>query len=59
MDGRDGWTVRPFRLVPVSYIEEGNFKVPADKPLKGNQVAQVQTQPASAAELLDDEDLPF
>lgn len=59
MDGREGWIVRPFRPVPVSYIEEGDFKVPADKPLKGNQAAQVQTQPANAAGLLDDDDLPF
>lgn len=33
-DGKSGWSVRPFRAISVDSVEDGNFTIPKDKPLK-------------------------
>lgn len=33
-EGKTGWTVRPFKATSVDAVQDGNFTVPKDKPLK-------------------------
>lgn len=35
-NGKHGWAVRPFRAASVEAIREGDFEIPADKPLKNS-----------------------
>jgi len=54
-DGKHGWAVRPFRAMSVDTVRNGEYTLPADKPLPN-------TAPAAATftELSDDDgELPF
>ena len=33
-NGKSGWTAKPFRAISVDSVEDGNFTIPKDKPLK-------------------------
>lgn len=33
-NGKSGWTAKPFRAISVDSVEDGNFTIPNDKPLK-------------------------
>lgn len=33
-EGKTGWAVRPFRAICVDAVEDGNYTLPKDKPLK-------------------------
>ena len=38
-NGKSGWSVRPFRAISVDSVEDGNFTVPKDKPLKNKNTS--------------------
>lgn len=59
-DGRTGWAVRPFRACSVDTVIDGDYRLPADKPLKENASAAPSAS-ASAFTAFDsnDEELPF
>lgn len=55
--GKQGWTVRPFRAISADTVRDGEYTLPKDKPLKNKPTA------ASAASNgyvdVEDDDLPF
>lgn len=68
-NNKTGWTVRPFKAISVDSVEDGNFTLPKDKPLKNKT-----TSTASANSIFtfggnsfndfaitddDDDELPF
>lgn len=59
MDGRSGWTTKPFKLVPAADIRENRFKVPNDKPLKKKTYAKPAPGPEAFEEIPAMDDLPF
>lgn len=64
MNGRSGWTVRPFRAISADSVRSGDFTLPKDKPLKNKSTysgyTDFQTAPGQTfTELNDDGDLPF
>lgn len=60
-NGRTGWAVRPFRACPVDTVQDGDYKLPPDKPLKGPPSSA--TPGASSGAFTDynanEDDLPF
>lgn len=69
-NGKHGWAVRPFRAISVDSLRSGDFRLPADKPLKNKSSADsyggfgdysYPAAPAENFEVLtgDDEELPF
>lgn len=53
---RTGWSTKPFAVLSIGDIKDGNFKMPKDKPLKGKTVS------ANHFASFDDDDdgeLPF
>lgn len=58
VDGNTGWSTECCSLDSVEDIQNGNFKMPKDKPLKKKAVA-MPAAPVVNFEEIDDEDLPF
>lgn len=60
-NGRTGWAVRPFRACSVDTVQDGDYKLPPDKPLKGSPSSA--TPGASSGAFTDynanEDDLPF
>lgn len=61
-----GWTVRPFKTISVDRVREGDFTLPADKPLKNKSTSGGSNIDDLAKfgnvkfeEMDDDGDLPF
>ena len=38
-NGKSGWTAKPFRAISVDSVEDGNFTIPKDKPLKNKSTS--------------------
>ena len=65
-NGRTGWSVRPFRALSVDRVADGDYTLPADKPLKNKQTETAdafpspQTGTAETFETLEDDgQFPF
>ena len=65
-EDRHGWTVRPFKTISVDRVREGDFTLPADKPLKnkstigGSSIDDLaKFNNVKFEEMDDDGDLPF
>lgn len=62
-EGKHGWKVRPFRSMSVDRVRDGDFTIPADKPLSGSSSHRdaLQDRIASAGfhEYEGEEKLPF
>jgi hypothetical protein len=58
-DGNTGWTTECCRCVAVRKIQEGDYTVPADKPLKKKQEGAATVTPQAADEIISDSELPF
>lgn len=65
-DGKTGWAVRPFRATSVETVQDGDYTLPKDKPLKNRPVDNYGAAPAAPAtsggfyDMPDNEDeLPF
>lgn len=67
-EGKNGWTVRPFRAISVESVRDEDFTLPKDKPLKNKTAFGYQdmgyrsyTNSAPGFNALDesDSDLPF
>lgn len=67
-EGKNGWTVRPFRAISVESVRDEDFTLPKDKPLKNKTASGYQdmgygsyTNSAPGFNALDesDSDLPF
>lgn len=61
MNGKSGWSVRPFRAVSADKVRSGDITLPKDKPLKNKANATVvDTYSADDFAPIDDgDDLPF
>lgn len=64
MNGRSGWTVRPFRAISVDSVRDESYTLPKEKPLKNKSsyggFTDFNADPApSFTELSDDGELPF
>ena len=55
-DGRNGWTVRPFKFIEAERVKNGKFRMPNDKPLNNKSVSDNKN---SIDISMADEDLPF
>lgn len=53
---RTGWSTRPFSVIPIGDIRDGNYKTPNDKPLKEKPVSTNNFTPLDDD---DDGDVPF
>lgn len=62
-EGKTGWAVRPFRATSVETVQDGDYTLPKDKPLKNKSVDNYNTAPAAQGGFVplneDDEELPF
>lgn len=59
-NGRNGWTARCCKFVPVDSIRQADYIVPDDKPLKnGSSAAPSSTSSYTQVEEEDPDDLPF
>lgn len=58
VNGNTGWSTECCSLDSVEDIQNGNFKMPKDKPLK-KKAAPAVVAPVINFEEIDDEDLPF
>ena len=60
-NGKTGWKAAPFRIIDIDAVYDGQFKIPADKPLEKSSSVYAPASSSSATfeELTDDEDLPF
>ena len=60
-DGKTGWAVRPFRAISTDSVRNGDYTLPADKPLKNKAAADGgEYNPGGFSEIKDDDgDLPF
>lgn len=65
-NGRTGWSVRPFRALSVDRVADGDYTLPADKPLKNKQTETADDFPlphtsttSTFEPLEDDGQLPF
>lgn len=62
-EGKTGWAVRPFRATSVDTVQDGDYTLPKDKPLKSRPVDNYGASPAAQSSFvpLDDseEELPF
>lgn len=65
-NGKTGWSVRPFRALSVDRVADGDYTLPADKPLKNKQTETADAFPSqhtsttSTFETLEDDgQLPF
>lgn len=54
-NGKTGWTVKPFRPISISTVQDGSYRIPDDKPLRGDAY---EPQQAAFVQVEDDE-LPF
>ena len=58
--GRQGWSVRPFRALSVDTVRNGEYTMPKDKPLKNkSNSAPANPNPNNGYTEVDDEELPF
>ena len=68
VNGKSGWSVRPFRAISIDRVHKGDFTLPKDKPLKdkpaattfdtfGSFSATANTDPYPISD--DDSELPF
>lgn len=55
--GKQGWTVRPFRTISADTVRDGEYTLPKDKPLK-NKPAAISAANNGYMDAEDD-DLPF
>lgn len=62
-EGKTGWAVRPFRATSVDTVQDGDYTLPKDKPLKNRPADNYGVSPAAQSNFvpLDDseEELPF
>lgn len=65
-NGKTGWSVRPFRALSVDRVADGDYTLPADKPLKNKQTETADAFPSQHTSttsmfetLEDDGQLPF
>lgn len=59
-DGKRAWSTKLFYTASLPIIQTGNFKVPADRPIKEDAYsAPAQTDFAPIPDIQEDEDLPF
>lgn len=62
-EGKHGWKVRPFRAMSVDRVRDGDFTIPADKPLSGSashrDALQDRISAAGFTEIENDDDFPF
>ena len=54
-NGRSGWKAQPFKFISMEQFTSGEYKLPADKPLKDKPKASG----FEAIDSVSDEDLPF
>lgn len=64
MNGRSGWSVRPFRAISVDSVRDESYTLPKEKPLKNKSsyggYMDFNADPAPTfTDLADDGDLPF
>ena len=63
MNGRTGWTTECCSIADIASIREGNFKLPADKPLKAKTAENNDIFAAVQSSSIDidasEDDLPF
>lgn len=60
--GKTGWKAMPFRAIDATDAGTGNFKIPADKPLKNSPSSGAMSAQSFAPNFADvdnEEDLPF
>lgn len=53
---RTGWSTKPFSVIPIGDIRDGNYKTPKDKPLKEKAASTNNFTPLDDD---DDGDVPF
>lgn len=62
-EGKTGWAVRPFRATSVDTVQDGDYTLPKDKPLKNRPADNCGAAPTAQSSFvpLDDseEELPF
>ena len=61
-NGKTGWKAMPFKAIDVTDAATGNFRVPADKPLKnstGTVTVPAQNFAPNFENMDNEEDLPF
>lgn len=62
-DGKTGWAVRPFRATSVDSVQDGDYTLPKDKPLKNRPADNYGAAPTTQGSFttLEDSDgeLPF
>lgn len=62
-EGKTGWAVRPFRATSVDTVQDGDYTLPKDKPLKNRPADNYSAAPTAQSSFvsLDDseEELPF
>lgn len=61
MNGKSGWTARPFKFIDVQKIRDGKFTVPKDKPLENKSGANPFSERSLNVEFeeVSDADYPF
>lgn len=64
MNGKTGWTTECCSVTDIASIREGNFKLPADKPLANKVVSNgifdaIQGSGVETSSEVDEDDLPF
>lgn len=58
-NGRTGWAVKPFKAISVDSVRSGNFSLPKEKPLSGNNAVLPVADYSIEFTQVDSEDLPF
>lgn len=62
-NGKTGWTVRPFRATSVDSVQDGDYTLPKDKPLKNRPSDNYNEAPTTQSGFTtldeDDGELPF